>query len=627
MVIEFLFSEIKDKTKLYNEEPLQIKSPFTEEIETVPCGQYIGNRYCSESMEIVKNKMTEIKQYKYKGALERIANEVFELASDSTVYTVSCTIDTYPSARTRMLVSILAEYCNKFDNAENNTNASIETYDKVLEKLKLEVKDVFRKDWASCVWIKDEQSEYLCSDLYPYIFKAENRLRAFANKLLIWELGSEWLNSPGLEKYAESHKKLSEDFRSREPAFSDVDDVFISTTLEALFEIIQKGIVYEPLFQLSQKQFNDLTDLVTKADKRENISKWINKRRGIKKNLWKDIFEPYFTSAENAQQIITDFIKNRNHIAHNKPLTLSAHTTMEKNFTDFNDMVKNANKIFEESVPSEELYLTIDIQNEQAQEAEEQKEYERNYLRNRIEGETGVEILWRDDIFEMLFEKSDMLYQKIHDLYYWDNRFTISSINTIEDNETWQTLFSIQCNANKKYYLEIQIEIIIDDEMDGDSKLNLRYLIHGENSKITYSCEDGIEPASIRYHNGSGYENTLEGTIELNSDSSLDESEIEDFIRDLKTAIEEFNPYIATKDTLEMLAAKEGGCSPVADFPCYECEQYGISLQDDFYQFGHCCYCGTDNEIQICEICGTPFGYDGGHDGICDYCIEHIKNE
>ena len=43
-----------------------------------------------------------------------------------------------------------------------------------------------------------------------------------------------------LEKYKESHKKLSRDFRSNEPAFKDVDDVFISATLETLFEIIKK---------------------------------------------------------------------------------------------------------------------------------------------------------------------------------------------------------------------------------------------------------------------------------------------------------------------------------------------------------------------------------------------------
>ena len=168
MIIEFLFSEIKDKTKLYNEDPMEIKSRFTGEIETIPCSQYIGKMYCTEAMENVKAKIAGIKKCEYKGALERIANEVFALSTDDVTYTVSCTIDTYPSARTRMLVKISSENHNTDYGAENTIINSVESYDQVLEKLKLEVKNVFRSDWESCVWIRDEQSEFLCSNLYPY---------------------------------------------------------------------------------------------------------------------------------------------------------------------------------------------------------------------------------------------------------------------------------------------------------------------------------------------------------------------------------------------------------------------------------------------------------------------------
>ena len=136
-------------------------------------------------------------------------------------------------------------------------------------------------------------------------------------------------------------------------------------------------------------------------------------------------------------------------------------------------MIKNANKNFEESVPSDELYLTIDIQNEEMQEAEEQRKYEKNYLRDRISGETGVEILWRESFLEMFVEKADTIYQTFHDLFYWDSRFSFSSLFEIEDiDETWQPLFSVCCNADEKCYIEVQISITIDDEMDGDSVIN-----------------------------------------------------------------------------------------------------------------------------------------------------------
>lgn len=632
MVIEFLFNEIKDRSKLYSNEPLTINSPFDGQTETIPCTEYVGKAYCQSAIDNVKAKINGIKKYEYKGAMERIANEVFELSSDFFTYVVSCTIYTYASEKTRMLVKITSECLNENENntggiTTSKTGDECNEYDYVLEKLKLEVKAAFREDWESCVWIKDEQSEFLCSNLYPIIFRAENRLRAFANKVLIWELGTNWLNRPGLEKYAESHKNLSVVFRRLEPAFSDVDDVFISTTLETLFEIIEKGIVYESPFQLTQEQFNYLIGLIAKAPKHENISHWVKNKRRIAKNLWKDIFETYFTITENSQQIITDFILNRNHIAHNKPVTWGGYEKMKQSFIDFDSMVKTANQKFEESVPSEELYLTMVIADEEARDKEEQKEHERNYLRDRIYGETGVKILWHEGIYSMFIEKTDAIYQIFRDIYYWDSRFTFSTMCTIEDNDTWQTLFEVKCNACEEYYIEVQIQMIIDDEMNSDSELTFRCAIYKDKNTVIYTSNEDKPHAVIRYHNGGGYEDSLEGKIELSSASVLDESEMDDFSDDLKVAIEELNPYISIKELLEIQAAKEGGISPVADFPCCECEQYGVSLQDDFYKFGHCCYCGTDNDVLICDRCESPFGDGGGKWGLCNSCLEYIEKQ
>ncbi len=617
MVIEFLLNEIDDKTKLYKEELIEATTPFSYDPQTFPSTMYIGKEYCITAMDAVKSNIPSIQKCEYKGAIDRIANEVFELTTDKFIYTVTCTIDTYPKDKTRMLVKITSE--NIDSTSDEFSDNSLASYDQILEKLKLEVKNVLKNDWKSCIWIKDEQSEFLCSLLYPYIFRAEKRLRAFSNKVLIWELGTEWLNSFGLEKYSESHKKLSEDFRQLEPAFSDIDDVFISATLETLFDIIKKGIVYESPFTLSQEQFNELSKISNKA----NVFDWLNKRKTIKKNLWKDIFEPYFSATDNFDLIISDFIKNRNHIAHNKPITLSAHCTFADSFVAFDNMIKNANRKFEESVPSDELYLTIDIQNEEMQEAEEQREYEKNYLRDRISGETGVEILWRESILEMFVEKADTIYQTFHDLFYWDSRFSFSSLFEIEDiDETWQPLFSVCCNADEKCYIEVQISITIDDEMDGDSVINFRYVIHGLDDSITYSNENGIPSASIYYHNGNGHENIFEGTVEVYSESSLNEEEIDAFIEELKTAIEEFNPYIAMKESMEYAVATEGGTPPVADFPCEECGNLGISICEDFYPYGRCCYCGYDNDIKFCPQCESHFISNGDASDLCDNCKE-----
>lgn len=618
MTIEILFTNVLDKSKIYREQDITIRdfSTNTGSQTTVPCSEYIGKEYCQNALERISENISEIMHYEYKGAMERIANEVFVLRSDKHLYTISCTIDTYASEKTRMLVSIVSEL-----NPTTEQDASFSEYDQTLEKIKLYVKTVFRADWENCIWMKDEQSEVLCSNLYPHIFRAENRTRAFANKVLIWNLGNNWLNSPGLEKYAESHKKLSEDFRMHEPAFVDVDDVCISTTLETLFEIIQKGIIYESPFALSQNQYNDLIALISRADKKENIANWIQKKRNVKKNIWKDIFEPYFLDTSNYQQIITDFILNRNHIAHNKPTTWCAYKTMEKSFLDFDKMILKANEKFENSVPSEEFYLTIDIQNEEARDAEE---YERTYLRDRIFGETGINILWHDEIFDLFKEKANTLYQTFHDLYYWDNRLTISSEIELHDNDTWQTLFRIHCNACPECYIDVQAQMSIDDEMDGDSSLSYKYVLYGRNNEVKDSITDNFP--MILYHNGNGYEDSLECKIELYSESYLDESEIDLFLEELASAIEEINPYIAIKSSLEERAIKEGDRQPVADFPCSECENNGISIRDDFYPFGHCCYCGADNNISICIGCESPFEKDGD-DELCNNCREKIKKE
>ena len=375
-------------------------------------------------------------------------------------------------------------------------------------------------------------------------------------------------------------------------------------------------------FTLSQNQYNDLIALISRADKKENISNWIQKKRNVKKSIWKDIFEPYFLETENYQQIITDFILNRNHIAHNKPTTWSAYKTMEKSFLDFDNMILKANEKFEKSVPSEEFYLTIDIQNEEARDAEE---YERTYLRDRIFGETGVDILWHDEIFTLFKEKTNTLYQTFYDLYYWDCRFTISSEMELHDDTTWQTLFRIHCNACPECYVDVQIQLSIDDEMDGDSSLSFKYTLYGLNNEIKNCITDKFP--MILYHNGNGYEDSLEGKIELYSESYLDESEIDLFLEELTSAIEEANPYIAIKSSLEERVIKEGELPPVADFPCNECENNGISIRDDFYPFGHCCYCGADNNISICIRCGSPFEKDGDDLKLCNNCREEIKKE
>ena len=133
-----------------------------------------------------------------------------------------------------------------------------EVYDIFLEQLKIEIKNTFKKDWAVCSWIMDEQSEQLCSYLYSIIFKVENKIRAFANKILVHYLGKNWIKQCGMEKYEESHKNLSDDFKRKVPCFADIDDTLMSMTMETMMEVVQKANIYENEIVLNQ---SDMTKL------------------------------------------------------------------------------------------------------------------------------------------------------------------------------------------------------------------------------------------------------------------------------------------------------------------------------------------------------------------------------
>lgn len=126
--------------------------------------------------------------------------------------------------------------------------------------------------------------------------------------------------------------------------------------------------------------------------------------------------------------------------------------------------------------------------------------------------------------------------------------------------------------------------------------------------------------ATIRYHNGAGFENFMEGYIELTSESELDSSEVSEFISEVEEYIEDLNPYIPQIQNNTREVVKNVETPIVADFPCWECGQYGVSINDSFYMFGHCCYCGFDNEVEICDKCGTVFNDDGGKSGLCISC-------
>ena len=613
MKIEFLFSEIKDIEKLYQID--LIDNPFGG----AECHSYtyIGKEYLQNKLKTIEGNLPGLNEFIYQQCFGRIANEVFVVVVNDIYYELIFTIDTYQYKKARMKVSI--ERPEKLDVAifGNQVLADGEVYDNFLEQLKIAIKNAFKKDWAVCSWITDEQSEQLCSHLYPGIFKVENKIRAFANKILVHHIGKDWIKQYGMEKYEESHKSLSVDFKRKVPCFADIDDTFISMTMETMMEVILKANIYEDEIVLNQSDMAKLHQEIA-VGAANPLLELMRNRRKVKTDIWNDIFKQYFEDEESAKSNIKDFIKNRNHVAHNKLLNWSGYQVMKQNIEQLDSIIEKANQSFEESIPSEEQYMTWNIGVEEEESEAARREWERDYLRLRISGETGVEIREEEGIYELFSETLGELYNEFSDIYYFDPQFDMSKKSDIAMAEEEQVLFSIRSNAVKTAVVEVVANMTFDSDMDGDSLLYI-------------SCRrDGTEifRTVLEYHNGSGMEDTFEGKIVLNSESYYDTEELDEFKDELKDYIEEkLNPLISKKESLEYTAATSGGAEPVADIPCMECGKYGISISEDFYPLGRCCYCGEENYIKQCQRCGKWYEDGDGNDTVCAECLEKVMEE
>lgn len=358
MIIEILFSGIKNITKLYKSKEVEY-SDFEEMPVTET--EYLGKEYCEKVLADVVGEFEEERSIDYIGCLQRIASEEFDFCLSESKYRASFTIDTYGDSKARLKV--------KLEQIEPR-----EEYDMLLEQFKIAIKNRLISDWDRCIWMTDEQSEALCTTLYPMVFEAENEMRVLVNKVLICHIGVDWIKKIGMEKYDSSYENLVKDFRRISPQYEGVDDTFFSMTLETMIEIIKKGKIYDENIAISSADWNALNEKKNKSA--DAVLGYIQKKRKVKVDIWKDIFEQYFNFESS---VITDFIKNRNHIAHNKLLNWISMQKIKQNVELLKSYIKIADQKFEESDLSEEQYMTINAQQEAEREAEKERDWEENY--------------------------------------------------------------------------------------------------------------------------------------------------------------------------------------------------------------------------------------------------------
>ena len=591
--IRFMLNRINDYSLLHEEKEELDHGPFGG-LTTVRVDCDHTKEYCQSVIDDVTTAIVEIKEYNYKGCLERISNEVYELITEHAIYTVSLTIDSFHGKDTTIQVDILPEY--RYEGIEK-------CYDKLLERIKIEFKRRLKQDWAHCIWLIDEPSEALCAELYSHFFEKENEIRSFVSRVLTFHLGAEWLCYAGLEKYYESAKVRAEDFIQKVPELEDINTDLLSLTLESVFEIVFKESVYEDNVVITRNDLNTLESLLQKKTGHDNIKSFIFKKRTKKANIWDDIFSQYFDDPEKFKSDIHKFISSRNHIAHNKLISWNAYSIILAELDELGRDIDIGEEKFSNAEPSKELLLT--------REAEAEELYsEREYWRSRVHDETGIDILDEDEILDRFSETVTEIYEAVMKQFHFDPCFEIGGLEELSDSGT-TCAFSVRSNANEDSHIDILVSVSIDDDM-------------GASSEMLISCQKhAVElfQVTVIYINGEGSEDD-EFRMQVDCDSDYNDSGVEEFIEEIINYINDnLNPLLLELSGLQHEAGVEGAPPPVADFPCEECGKYGISIIESFYPIGKCCYCGCENDVHVCSLCGTVFNEFGGEGDLCNGCL------
>lgn len=592
--IRFMLNRINDYALLH-EKREEMDSDMFDEIKMVTVDHDHTQEYCQSVIDDVKVIIPEIKEVNYKGCLDRISNEVYELLVEKAKYTVTLTIDSFSGKATTIQVDITPEY--SYARIEN-------CYDRLLERLKIELKKRLKKDWTYCIWLIDEPSEVLCAELYSHFFEKENQIRSFVNRVLTFHLGAEWLCCVGLEKYYESAKKKAEDFIQKVPEMEDINTDLLSLTLESLFDIVFNENVYEENTVITRNDLKTLENMFRKKVGHDSIKDYILKKRKKKANIWNDIFAQYFDDSEKFRADVHNFISSRNHIVHNKLISFNAYSIILSELDEIQKDLDNGEEKFRNAELSDEILLT--------REAEEESFLydEREFWRTRVSDETGIDVLDKDEILDKFSETVNDIYEAVMKQFHFDPCYEIGDLEELSDDGITH-MFSVKSNADEEASIDIIANVYIDDDM-------------GSSSEMILSCQkDGGElfRASVRYINGEGSEDD-EFRIQVDCDSVYDDSDVKDFVKKLVAYINNnLNSLPIELNELKYEAEKNGAAHPVADFPCEECGNYGVSIMESFYPIGKCCYCGCENDVHVCSMCGTVFDNLGGKGELCNGCL------
>lgn len=88
-----------------------------------------------------------------------------------------------------------------------------------------------------------------------------------------------------------------------------------------------------------QRKVKDRIFATTQLNKMQSALDFLKSMYDKKYNIWGRIFEPLISDSSRWEKLLTTFIDNRNHVAHNKLLDYSSKNTMLKDTREFIKLV------------------------------------------------------------------------------------------------------------------------------------------------------------------------------------------------------------------------------------------------------------------------------------------------
>ena len=477
--IEFKMIEIKDLSKIQKRKMVK-DDIFEADVEQV---EDIADEYCQGIMARIETLFGSDCKVKYIGCTDRIGNFEFKVSYKDVEYTVIFQMDTYEWNR-QFTVKIGYSQI-RVGIPVPQMREKVAGYDHFLEKLKINIKNALIRDWYKCVWIKDNQSLELSREVYSDIYMAENELRAFISRIMIEHFGIDWHDRPEFYKLKASIEENAVIIKRNVPNFNNIDVNLYTVTLEKLMDTVMTDI-YSDAMQDSPEMQNLIKERIfatTQLDKMKSALDFLKNRYVKKYNIWEKFFKPLIADSVKWEELLTSFIANRNHVAHNKLLDYMSKETMLSDTREFRRFIREAVIKFDEENCSEEVEETL-------QAIADQREYEQEARMEIIESESGVKIRDKKEILKLFQDTVDEIYTDAVNKVYFDEGIEVLGECQLQDSVDEQLLFSITGRSSKK--LEIYGVIDIDASEGTASAMQIR----------VYSADENIVNGDIGYMNG-----------------------------------------------------------------------------------------------------------------------------